>query len=55
MVAARATRTIPIFLFLLPHGAMRRTVPSEDRQIGLIRWTVLPRLSACILLLSIEG
>lgn len=55
MVADRAKRAILIFLFWLPHGAMRRAVPSEDKLTGLIRWPVLPRPNACILLLSAEG
>ena len=55
MVAARATRTILIFLFLLPHGAMRRTVSSEDKLTALIRWPVLLRPNGCILPLSAEG
>ena len=55
MAADRAKHAISIFLFWLPHVAMRRTVPSEDRPTGSIRWPVLPRPNACIPLLSAEG
>ena len=55
MVADRAKLTFSIFLFWLPHGATKRTVPSEDKLTALIRWPVLLRPNGCILPLSAEG